>query len=176
MLSPKVGDTMVRVIPPVDGTPGFTQTGTVDRVSDETIELLVLADYMRRMRFRRRDGLDSSGTGSFVVPIIAAVDGGFAAREGPPSAQQAAIDRAFRALRMDPSQGREISALFLAGLGLSESHSQPALTFAAGVQWERSRSAASVRATKKRAFSDCCDALEMAAKAVEQGRPPVGSV
>lgn len=68
MLSPKVGDTMVRVIPPVDGTPAFIQTGKVDRVTDDTIELLVQADCIRRMRFQRRDGLDSAGTGSFVIP------------------------------------------------------------------------------------------------------------
>lgn len=68
MLSPKVGDTMVRLIPPVDGTPAFIQTGTVDRVTDDTIELLVQADFMRRMRFQRCDGLDSAGTGSFVMP------------------------------------------------------------------------------------------------------------
>jgi hypothetical protein len=69
MLSPKVGDTMVRVIPPVDETPAFIQTGTVDRVTEEAIELLVQADLMRRMRFQRRDGLDSAGTGSFVIPL-----------------------------------------------------------------------------------------------------------
>lgn len=68
MLNPKRGDTMVRVVPPIDGSAGYAQVGTVDLVTDVAIELLVQVDVVRRMRFRRSDGLDTEGIGSFVIP------------------------------------------------------------------------------------------------------------
>lgn len=68
MLNPKRGDTMVRVVPPIDGSAGYAQVGIVDLVTDVAIELLVQVDVVRRMRFRRSDGLDTEGIGSFVIP------------------------------------------------------------------------------------------------------------
>ncbi len=68
MLNLKRGDTMVRVVPPIDGSAGYAQVGIVDLVTDGAIELFVQVDAVRRMRFRRNDGLDTEGIGSFVIP------------------------------------------------------------------------------------------------------------
>ena len=68
MLNLKRGDTMVRVVPPIDGSVGYAQVGTVDLVTDVAIELLVQVDVVRRMRFRRSDGLDTEGIGRSVIP------------------------------------------------------------------------------------------------------------
>ena len=68
MMNAERGDTMFRVVPPIDGSAAYVQAGTVDRVTTDTIELLVQADTVRRMRFRRSDGMDTAGIGSFVIP------------------------------------------------------------------------------------------------------------
>jgi hypothetical protein len=68
MMTPERGDTMVRVVPPIDGAVAYVQAGTVDKVTADTIELLVQVDMVRRMRFRRSDGMDTEGIGSFVIP------------------------------------------------------------------------------------------------------------
>jgi hypothetical protein len=68
MLNPKRGDTMVRVVPPSEGSAAYAQSGTVDKVTADTIELMVQVDIVRRMRFRRSDGMDTGGIGSFVIP------------------------------------------------------------------------------------------------------------
>lgn len=67
MLNPKVGDTMLRITPPQSGLEGYCQAGTVDVLTEETIELIVQVDIPRRMVFRRIDGHDTSGLGSFIV-------------------------------------------------------------------------------------------------------------
>ncbi len=67
MLTPKRGDTLVRITPPSGGRDGYSQAGTVDRVDEETIDLIVQVDIPRRMRFRRADGFDTVGLGTFVV-------------------------------------------------------------------------------------------------------------
>lgn len=63
----KPGDKMVRLVPPIDGAPAYAQAGTIDRITHDTIELLVQVDVVRRMRFRREDGQDCQGSGSFLV-------------------------------------------------------------------------------------------------------------
>lgn len=67
MLNPTLGDTMLRIIPPQDGSAGFSQAGRVSAITETTIELIVQTDMQRRMVFRRVDGLDTSGLGSFIV-------------------------------------------------------------------------------------------------------------
>lgn len=67
MLNPKIGDTMLRVTPPQNGREGYSQAGTVDALTDDLIELIVLVDIPRRMAFRRADGVDTSGLGTFIV-------------------------------------------------------------------------------------------------------------
>lgn len=67
MLNPKIGDTMLRVTPPQNGREGYSQAGRVDALTDGLIELIVQVDIPRRMVFRRTDGLDTSGLGSFIV-------------------------------------------------------------------------------------------------------------
>lgn len=68
-LNPQRGDTLVRITPPTGGRPGYSQAGTVDRVTDETIELIVQVDIPRRMAFRRSDGFDLAGLGTFLVQV-----------------------------------------------------------------------------------------------------------
>lgn len=67
MLTAKQGDTLVRITPPSGGREGYSQAGTVDRVDDDTIDLIVQVDIPRRMRFRRADGFDTVGLGTFLV-------------------------------------------------------------------------------------------------------------
>lgn len=67
MLNPKPGETWLRITPPCDGQPGFSQAGRVDKVTDTTVELLVQCDVIRRMVFTRSTGFDASGMGSFLV-------------------------------------------------------------------------------------------------------------
>lgn len=67
MLNPKHGETWLRITPPSDGQPGFSQAGKVDKVTDTTVELLVQCDVIRRMVFARSTGFDTSGMGSFIV-------------------------------------------------------------------------------------------------------------
>lgn len=59
MLNPKIGDIMLRVTPPTNGLEGYSQAGTVDAMTDDTIELIVQVDIPRRMAFRRADGSDT---------------------------------------------------------------------------------------------------------------------
>lgn len=67
MINSKIGDTLLRVTPPADGRAGYCQAGTVDRITDETIELIVQVDLPRRMVFYRYGGFDTAGLGSFIV-------------------------------------------------------------------------------------------------------------
>lgn len=67
MLTPKLGDTLFRITPPSDGREGYCQAGTVEQVDDEAIDLIVQVDIPRRMRFRRVDGFDTVGLGTFLV-------------------------------------------------------------------------------------------------------------
>lgn len=67
MLNPKIGDTMFRVTPPQNGRAGYSQAGRVDKLTEETIELIVQVDIPRRMVFSRTDGIDTAGLGSFIV-------------------------------------------------------------------------------------------------------------
>lgn len=73
MLNPKLGETWLRITPPCDGQPGFSQAGKVDKVTDTTVELLVQCDVIRRMVFTRSTGFDASGMGSFLVRTDAVV-------------------------------------------------------------------------------------------------------
>lgn len=67
MLKPKIGEVMLRVIPPCEGHPGYSQSGYVESFNDEVIVLAVQVDYLRKMRFNRTDGMDTSGIGSFLI-------------------------------------------------------------------------------------------------------------
>jgi hypothetical protein len=67
MLTPKIGDILLRITPPNGEGEGYSQAGTVDRITEETIELIVQVDIPRRMTFRRTDGMDTVGLGTFVV-------------------------------------------------------------------------------------------------------------
>lgn len=67
MLNPKIGDTMLRVMPPHNGLEGHSQAGKVVALTDDTIELVVQVDIHRHMIFRRSDGMDNSGLGTFIV-------------------------------------------------------------------------------------------------------------
>lgn len=67
MLNPKIGETWLRITPPYNGQPGFSQAGRVAHVSETTVELLVQCDVIRRMSFSRSTGLDTSDMGSFLV-------------------------------------------------------------------------------------------------------------
>ena len=67
MLSPKIGDFLLRVTPPSGGKEGYSQAGVVDSIDDETIDVIVQVDLPRLMRFRRSDGFDLVGLGTFLV-------------------------------------------------------------------------------------------------------------
>lgn len=67
-LNPTVGETWLRITPPSEGHPGYSQAGTVKRVTDEIIELLVRCDVLRSMVFCRDTGWDTAGLGTFLVP------------------------------------------------------------------------------------------------------------
>lgn len=64
----KVGDILLRVVPPHSGSPAFSQAGKITAVTDDAIEMEVQVDIMRKMTFDRSTGLDRSGIGSYVVP------------------------------------------------------------------------------------------------------------
>ncbi|MBK6616413.1 hypothetical protein [Ottowia sp.] len=66
-MNPKIGDPMTRVVPPEDGNAGYCQTGKVVSVSDAEIVVSIQSDQFRHMTFRRKDGTDTSGMGSFIV-------------------------------------------------------------------------------------------------------------
>jgi hypothetical protein len=66
-LNVRVGQEMLRVTPPEEGRHGYSQPGTVVEVNDDQIVLAVQVDIVRRMRFRRTDGFDTEGLGSFIV-------------------------------------------------------------------------------------------------------------
>ena len=66
-ISPRPGETWLRITPPSGGLPGYSQAGTVDRVTETTIELLVRCDVMRRMAFELNTGMDVAGQGTFLV-------------------------------------------------------------------------------------------------------------
>lgn len=66
-LNPRRGETWLRITPPSDGQPGYSQAGTVEQVTETTVELLVRCDVMRRMTFVLDTGLDLAGMGSFLV-------------------------------------------------------------------------------------------------------------
>lgn len=67
MLNLKVGDTMLRITPPQNGRAGYSQAGRVDAITEQAITLIVQVDIPRQMEFRRTDGVDTSGLGSFIV-------------------------------------------------------------------------------------------------------------
>ena len=67
MINAKLGDTMIRITPPRDGREGYAQYGTVREVTDEAIVIVVQVDIQRFMEFRREDGIDTNGIGSFIV-------------------------------------------------------------------------------------------------------------
>ncbi len=68
MINCKVGDILLRVVPPHYRSPGFSQAGTVTSVDDDTIAMVVQTDIPRTMTFHRTTGADRSGIGSYVVP------------------------------------------------------------------------------------------------------------
>ena len=67
MINCKINDIMLHVVPPQNGQAGFSQAGRVVDVTEESIKLSVQVDQVRIMEFNRRDGLDTSGLGSFIV-------------------------------------------------------------------------------------------------------------
>lgn len=67
MLTPKVGERMLRITPPEGSSAGYCQMGKVESFDDEIIVVVVLVDGPRHMRFRRKDGFDTSGLGTFLV-------------------------------------------------------------------------------------------------------------
>jgi hypothetical protein len=70
-INPKIGETWLRITPPSNGQPGYSQAGTVDAVTDDTVEMLVRCDVIRRMTFSRQSGIDTSGLGTFLVRLDA---------------------------------------------------------------------------------------------------------
>ena len=66
-LTPRPGETWLRITPPIGGQPGYSQAGTVEQVTDTTVELLVRCDVMRSMNFELDTGFDVAGLGSFLV-------------------------------------------------------------------------------------------------------------
>jgi hypothetical protein len=67
MLNVQLGDELLRITPPSEGCLGYSQAGTVSRLTEGTVEILVQADIPRRMEFSRIDGFDTAGLGTFVV-------------------------------------------------------------------------------------------------------------
>jgi hypothetical protein len=67
MLNPAIGDTLTRIVPPSGSSEGYSQSGKVIEVTDDTIVMAVQADVIRHMRFGRSDGFDTVGLGSFLV-------------------------------------------------------------------------------------------------------------
>ena len=66
-ITPRPGETWLRITPPSGGQPGYSQAGTVEQVTETTVELLVRCDVMRRMTFDLDTGLDVAGMGTFLV-------------------------------------------------------------------------------------------------------------
>lgn len=66
-LNPCPGETWLRITPPTDSQPGYSQSGTVELVTETTIEMRVLCDVPRRMTFSRETGFDTSGRRTFLV-------------------------------------------------------------------------------------------------------------
>lgn len=66
-LNPKVGEVWSRICPPEGGQPGYCQSGEVVEVNEDEVVVRILADQFRSMRFRRSDGRDTSGLGTFLV-------------------------------------------------------------------------------------------------------------
>lgn len=67
MLNAKVGQTMLRVMPPEGHGEGFAQDGIVTSVSDEEITLAIRVDGgPRETTFCRKDGQSTSGFGFLV--------------------------------------------------------------------------------------------------------------
>lgn len=67
MLNFQVGDMALRITPPEGSRPGFCQAGRVTTMGEKIIEVTILADVPRVMRFFRSNGLDNQGMGSFLV-------------------------------------------------------------------------------------------------------------
>lgn len=63
----KIGEILSRITPPQGSFTGYCQSGKVVEVTEEEIILSVQVDIPRRMAFRRSDGFDTSGLGSFLV-------------------------------------------------------------------------------------------------------------
>ena len=67
MFNCKVGEVLSRITPPIGSSEGYCQSGTVVEVSEESITLAVQVDVIRRMKFNRNTGMDTSGMGTFLV-------------------------------------------------------------------------------------------------------------
>lgn len=67
MINAKVGQKMLRITPPHGDSEGYSQDGIVESVDDAEIVLVVQVDILRRMRFNRKNGLDTVGLGTFLV-------------------------------------------------------------------------------------------------------------
>jgi hypothetical protein len=63
----KIGELLARITPPEGTSIGYCQSGKVVEVTDTEIVLEVQVDILRRMRFDRKNGLDTVGLGSFIV-------------------------------------------------------------------------------------------------------------
>ena len=67
MLNVKIGDKLSRITPPSDGDLGYCQSGKVVSVTADHVVVSILCDGYRNMEFSRKDGMDTSGLGCFVV-------------------------------------------------------------------------------------------------------------
>lgn len=82
MLHAKLGETMLRVMPPGENCAGFAQDGEVVEITDTHITLNVQVDVQRKMKFSRFDGRDTAGMGSFLVRSPFLSGGHDASKEG----------------------------------------------------------------------------------------------
>lgn len=62
----KIGDTLVRIVPPDMGSCAYAQSGKVVEVTETEIVMSILVDQYRIMRFSKKDGSEPS-FGSFLI-------------------------------------------------------------------------------------------------------------
>lgn len=62
----RVGDVVSRIVPPNKGRPGYSQSGTISKVTEDKIFVKILVDQYRTMEFSRQDGTEPD-FGSFLV-------------------------------------------------------------------------------------------------------------
>ena len=67
MFNCKPGDILLRVVPPHNKSPAYSQAGKVIEVTDDMITMEVQVDIIRKMTFDRSSGMDRSGIGSYIV-------------------------------------------------------------------------------------------------------------